>query len=98
MRALLTAGVLLGACFLSASATSQGTPKQPGAPRRREVVDVKPAIEKLKSNDEAQVKAGLDDVRIAGPGGTAAAPTIVEILDRGLSLPLTEAAIETLAD
>ncbi|MBF5066546.1 HEAT repeat domain-containing protein, partial [Salmonella enterica subsp. enterica serovar Istanbul] len=34
----------------------------------------------------------------AGPGGAAAAPVVAEILTRGLSLQLTQSAIETLGD
>ncbi|MDB4933602.1 MAG: hypothetical protein JWP87_574 [Labilithrix sp.] len=61
-------------------------------------VDVKPIVAKLKTGDEAQIKDALDEARLAGPGGAAAAPVVAEILTRGLSLPLTQSAIETLGD
>jgi HEAT repeat protein len=61
-------------------------------------VDVKPIVAKLKTGDEAQIKDALDEARLAGPGGAAAAPVVAEILTHGLSLPLTQAAIETLGD
>jgi HEAT repeat protein len=61
-------------------------------------IDVKPIVAKLKTGDEAQIKEGLDDARLAGPTGAAAAPVVAEVLTRGLSLPLTQAAIETLGD
>jgi hypothetical protein len=61
-------------------------------------IDVKPIVAKLKSGDEAQVKEALDAARLAGPGGAGAAPAIAEALTRGLSVPLTQSAIETLGD
>jgi HEAT repeat protein len=60
-------------------------------------VDVKPILAKLKG-DESQIKSALDDARLGGPGAASAAPAIAEVLTRGLSLPLTQAAIETLGD
>ena len=61
-------------------------------------IDVKPIVAKLKTGDEAQIKEALDEARLAGPSGAAAAPVVAEVLTRGLSLPLTQAAIETLGD
>lgn len=61
-------------------------------------IDVKPILAKLKTGDEAQMKEALDEARLAGPTGAAAAPAIAEVLTRGLSLPLTQSAIETLGD
>ena len=61
-------------------------------------IDVKPIVAKLKSGDEGQIKDALDEARLAGPAGAAAAPTVAEILTRGVSLPLTQSAIETLGD
>jgi hypothetical protein len=61
-------------------------------------IDVKPIVAKLKSGDEGQIKDALDEARLAGPGGAAAAPVVAEILTRGMSLPLTQSAIETLGD
>ena len=61
-------------------------------------IDVKPAIPKIKSGDATQIKAGLDDVRLAGQQGAPAAPAIAEVLAKGLSLDLTISAIETLGD
>jgi HEAT repeat protein len=61
-------------------------------------IDVKPIVAKLKTGDEARIKEGLDEARLAGPTGAAAAPVVAEILTRGLSLPLTQSAIETLGD
>lgn len=61
-------------------------------------VDVGPAVQKLKSGDEAQIRAGLDDLRIAGSGASGAAPAVAELLARGLSEPLAQQAIDTLGD
>jgi HEAT repeat protein len=61
-------------------------------------VDVAPAIQKLKSGDEGQIRAGLDELRIAAVGGAPAAATVAEVLANGLSEPLTQQAIDTLGD
>ena len=61
-------------------------------------IDVKPIVAKLKTGDEAQIKEALDEARLAGPTGAAAAPAVAEVLTRGLSLPLTQSAVETLGD
>lgn len=61
-------------------------------------VDVGPAIQKLKSGDEGQIRAALDELRIAGVGGAAAAPAVAELLSKGLNDPLSQQAIDTLAD
>jgi HEAT repeat protein len=55
-------------------------------------------ITRLKSGDLAQMKSALDDVRMAGVGGASAVPTIAALLEQGLPLDLTQAAIDTLAD
>ena len=52
----------------------------------------------MRSGDPAQIKSALDDVRMAGKGGAAAAPVIAELLRKGLDAALTQSAIETLAD
>ena len=61
-------------------------------------IDVKPIVTKLKTGDETKIKEALDEARLAGPTGAAAAPAVAEVLTRGLSLPLTQSAIETLGD
>ena len=55
-------------------------------------------LEKLRSADEATVRAALDDVRTTGTGAQAAAPVIAELLNHGLTSDLTIAAIDTLGD
>lgn len=109
MRAFVTFAVCiagLGIALASSDAAAQkpadkdkkdkkpATSSAPAAPP----VDVKPIVAKLKTGDDAQVKDALDEARLAGPGGAAAAPVVAEILTRGLSLQLTQSAIETLGD
>lgn len=71
---------------------------KPAAKGPEPKVDVAPLVKKIRSGDAAQVREALDEVRIAGPGGVGAAPAIAEVLGKGLPLPLTESAIETLGD
>ena len=73
-------------------------PAAPAAAPGVKKVDVTPAIKKIESGDENQIKEGLDEVRIAGPGGAAAGPAIANVLTKGATLALTMSAIETLAD
>jgi hypothetical protein len=88
---------------LPAFAHAQGaSPAKPRAKKRSDPaappVDVKPIVAKLKSDDDAVVKSGLDDARLSGTGAAAAAPHVAGLLLRGVTLPLTQSAIETLAD
>jgi hypothetical protein len=55
-------------------------------------------IKRLKSGDDALVKSALDDVRMSAKAGAPAVPTIVDLIERGLSPSLTQAAIDTLGD
>lgn len=74
-------------------------------PPKGDLVDAKPTLspgiaQKLKSNDEAQIKGALDEIRMVGKGASTAptVPLIAELLDKGLSLGLTIPALETLGD
>ncbi len=93
----------LGIAVISSDAAGQ-KPSDPKADKKKPVaaatapIDVKPIVAKLKSGDEAQIKEALDEARLAGPTGAAAAPAVAEVLTRGLSLPLTQSAVETLGD
>jgi HEAT repeat protein len=89
----------------SSDAVAEAAPPKPAdkkdtkpASAAAAAVDVKPIVTKLKTGDEAAIREALDEARLAGPGGAAAAPAVAEVLTRGLSLPLTQAAIETLGD
>lgn len=79
-------------------APAKGAPPK-AAPKAPAVkVDIAGATQRLKSGDEAQIKAALDDLRIGAPAAGPAAPVIAEVLGQGLNEPLTLAAIETLGD
>jgi len=56
------------------------------------------AIKRLKSGDEVQIKSALDDVRISARAGAPAVPAIVEVLERGASAAVTQAALDTLGE
>jgi HEAT repeat protein len=56
------------------------------------------AVRRLKSGDSTQIASALDDVRVAGRGGSPAVSAIVALLERGLSPDLTREAIATLGD
>ncbi|CAN5220728.1 hypothetical protein BH09MYX1_BH09MYX1_67110 [soil metagenome] len=68
------------------------------APAAPAVTVSKTAAVDLRSGDPAKVQAALDDVRLAGKGAAALASVINEILAKGLTAPLTIAAIDTLGD
>lgn len=75
--------------------------QKPGAPKKEAKapsVDVAPLVKQLESGEEAQIRSALDELRIAGAAAASAGPAVAKALANGLSLPLTEAAIETLAD
>ncbi len=91
------AGVCIALAASSADAQRAGE-KKDSKPAAAAPVDVKPIIAKLKSGDENRVKEALDEVRMAGPAGAGAAPAVAELLVRGVSLPITQSAIETLGD
>ncbi len=79
-------------------ARSAGATAQPRVPAGPVYVVTQQLAEKLRSGDETQVRAALDDVRMAGKSAAAAAPMIAEALQRGLTVPLSEAALDTLGD
>jgi HEAT repeat protein len=82
----------------SGDASAQPGP-QVAASSAPALVPLKPAtVAKLKSSDANEVKAALDEARLSGKGAAAAAPVIVDLLEKGLTYPLTEAAIDTLGD
>jgi HEAT repeat protein len=88
--------------FVGGVALAQGAPKSkptgkptaaaPAPPLNAEVA------QKLRSGSEADVQAALGELRTAGKSAVNTAPVIAEVLERGLSRPLTLAAIDTLGD
>ena len=84
-----------------ASVPANGPAKAPAKPKgvaEREATMDPATLEKLRSGDPAQIKAALDDVRMAGKSAQAAAPVVADLLEKGLAPDLTLAAMETLAD
>lgn len=61
-------------------------------------VDVRPIVAKLKTAEAQRIQEALDEARLAGPAAAAAAPSIAEAVALGLSLPLTQFAVETLGE
>lgn len=53
---------------------------------------------RLKSEDPAEQKAALDEIRIGGKSASHLAGDVADLLDKGASKVVTEAALETLAD
>lgn len=100
--------VLLVASMLALSASharAQAPSAKPPAAKPRAAAAAEPSIQldpatlqKLRSGDPAQLRAALDDVRMAGKSGQSAAPVIAQLLQKGLPAELTLAAIDTLAD
>jgi len=102
MRApLRRAAIVLAAAALALSflALASAQPRRPRPSERAAEAKVAPeTLEKLASGDPAKVRAALDEVRMMGKPAVVAAPAIAKLLERGATLPVAQAAIETLAD
>lgn len=94
---LVASGIVLGA-LVTQGAAAQGKPKGPAAPAAPAATLPPTAAADLRSGNETKIRAALDDARIAGKAGAALAPIVADILSKGLSLSLTEAALDTLGD
>jgi HEAT repeat protein len=68
------------------------------APKPPSRAELAASVQKLKSGDEAQIRTGLDDLRVAGSAAGFAAPAVADLLSRGLPQTLTHQAIDTLGD
>lgn len=94
--------VLASVVGIAGGALAQPEKKEPPkkeAPKpKAPPLDTKTIVPKLESGDEAQIRSALDEVRIAGPGGAAAAPAIAKALSRGLTFALAMQAVETLGE
>jgi hypothetical protein len=55
-------------------------------------------LQKLKSGDPMQIKAGLDEARLSGKAAAPAVPVLSDLLQKGLPYPLTESALDVLGD
>jgi HEAT repeat protein len=99
MRRIPCAFALIGAVALALPATpADAKPTAAAAEAPKAVPLPADAIKRLKSGDSGQIKSALDDVRTSAKAGAPAVPAIVELLEKGLSPPLTVTAIETLGD
>lgn len=92
--------VMLASVLPSSAAQAEDKAKNPSPAGEAPVATRLPAdvLARLKSGDPARIQSALDDVRMAGKGGAPAVPAIVALLEQGLSLALTQAAIDTLGD
>lgn len=91
--------LLLIAAAASGDARAQGAkPKTAAAPAAPPFVLTPALTAKLKSTDEAQIKSALDDIRLAGKPAQSAAPLVADLLQRGTTTTLAEAALDTLGD
>jgi hypothetical protein len=96
-RHFLAGAVLLTGVAAVGGASAAPTRKPKSAEKAAATVS-SALFAQLKSDDPTEVRAALDDARLLGRGGSAAAPTIAGLLASGLPFPLAQAAIETLAD
>lgn len=92
--------VLAGALLTAVIASPAGAAEPRKQARGAEVAGglSKASLAKLRSSDPAEIGAGLDDARLAGPKATAAVAPIAALLGAGLPYRLAEAAIDTLGD
>ncbi len=103
LRVVLVSLLGLSLPFAAVVSFAHAAPPPPPKPPAAPVAPASPTLPKetiarLKSGDAAQIKAALDDVRMAGKGGASAAAAIAELLHRGLDPALTQSAIESLGD
>jgi HEAT repeat protein len=91
-------GVALGLAGVEHSAAAKPPKTAPALDAPRAIPLPADAIKRLESGDPAQEKSALDDVRMSAKAGAPAVPAIVKLLQQGMSLDLTQAAIDTLAD
>jgi HEAT repeat protein len=94
-KALVVSCALAGLFFASAP---HAIARQNSADVARSVPLPPDVIKRLKSADEDQIKSALDDVRMSARAGGPAVPAIADLLERGISPALTQAALDTLGD
>ena len=90
--------LLVAAMESRASAQEVSEARAPKPSLTTAKIDVKPIVAKLKTGDGPRIQEALDEARLAGPAAAAAAPSIAEAVTLGLSLPLTQSAVETLGE
>jgi HEAT repeat protein len=98
---IAAAAALTVATVATLATVALAAPAKPAAGPGKVVdlrVDVVPLVKKIRSGEASLIREALDELRIAGPGGAGAASAVADVLAKGLPLPLTESAIETLGD
>lgn len=95
MRPFLVAALLALAATAPSAASAAG---KKAAPAPTTTPLPKDTVKKLKSGDDGQVKAALDDVRMSAKDGAPAVPAVADLLKQGMPMALTITAIETLGD
>jgi hypothetical protein len=89
----------MAALAIAASAPNGMAQTKPAAPPAPAATVSANAANDLKSGDVTKIKSALDEIRMAGKtNGGRYAPQIIELLQKGLTLSLLEAAIDTLGD
>jgi len=103
----MRAGIFAAAAACAAAATvvmtyAGGLPRAEARPVSAEAPRPAPlpadVLKRLRSNDPLEVKGALDAVRTSAKASAPLAPVIADLLERGLSPLLTQAAIDTLGD
>lgn len=99
MKAAFTFIAALGLALHGSAAVAQGKkPDAAPAPAPAPTVSANAAAD-LKSGDFGKIRAALDEIRLAGKvNGARYAPQIADLLAKGLTAQLTEAALDTLGD
>lgn len=96
---LIASTLIAGSALAPRDAASKAPPKKRPAAGDVAAAQLPPGtLDRLRSGDEAQIKAALDDVRMVGKGAQSAAGAIGDLLERGLPSDLTVAALDTLGD
>jgi hypothetical protein len=108
MHRWLSRGLAALALIIASDASTRAAPRRaallgdvpkPAATAPQATPPLSPGLaQKLASGDPEQIKAALDEARLAGKGAAKLVPAIVDQLERGMPFNLAEAAIDTLGD
>lgn len=91
--------VLLGGVFASTSYAAPPAKPAPAKKAAEPIIALSAGLrDKLKGNDAAAIGSALDELRTAGRAGAPYANDVAALLDRGTTLDLTIAALDTLGD
>jgi len=87
----------IGSAMLAVHLAAVAAPKSP-APAAPPTPPSAALLHELRSSDAAQIRAGLDEVRRAGRAAAGVSREVTALLDRGLTVELAVAALDTLAE